>query len=792
MPLYVFVSSKMRELAAEREALMKLLPELGGDQVSMQTWVFEDSAPASNASIREVYLNALRESSLYIGLFWNEYGEWTIDEFEHATAWGIERHIYVKDVDAEQRDPRLQTFLDRQSDVRFGLTPRWFRTVEELKEQVTRSIERWLLDRQIAHHISTTAILADIADDVPEQPRKLIGRDDLVDEVQDLLADNERVLLRGFGGMGKTALAASCAAEYIESGKGQVLWIKAGAAGEDALFEAIARSLGEQQSIVGLAGEERIQQIRHLLAAHKGLLLVLDDTWNGSALASVVRALPRRAPLLVTSRQRFPLDEIIEVGQLKPDQALKLLSYHARRKDFSEDPDAERLCALLGYHAFALEIASKTLKVYDISPDELLQRIQDTPHDLSMPANFGELDRTGIKPLLDASVNELDRDQLDVFVAIGGLYEPGATPELLALVMQRERDTVQRLLDELELRGLVNAQTVQSIPYYRAHDLAYSYSRTMFVSKGLSRQPVIDACRVYTCTYKDDLNALDAEQSSLLEAAEAAYRLGQEDVLSDIMWQLTVDGPYFAARGHTSNSLELLKLAVKAARDHPETAHYLLSKLGNTYIDFLGDLPAALQAYEEALKLAEALYDPRRQAILRAVIGKTRFLQNAADADRYYETAEQIARESQDDYALSFVLHHRGYYMTQRQPNPDHEAGWRLSDEAAAIAARYELHDLHFHSLINRGGSEYELGRIQDALATHLEAHNLAQTQNNHPWMASALQSLGEDYHALEDHARAQQSFDEALTLWRQAGGKAQARTLIDFMESRGYTVKPE
>ncbi len=792
MTQYVFVSSKMRELAAEREALIDLLAELGGDEVSLRAWVFEESAHASNESIRKVYLDALRQSALYIGLFWNEYGEWTIDEFEHATAWGIDRHLYVKDIDAEQRDPRLQAFLDRQSDVRFGITPRWFRTQHEFIEQVSKSIERWLLDRQIAHHVSTTAVLAQTADDVPEQARKLIGRDELVAEVQDLLAEGDRVLLRGFGGMGKTALAAAIAAEYVDSGSGPVLWVKAGAADADAIFEAIARALGEQQAIAGVTGEERVHRVRRLLAAHKGLLLALDDAWNGSALASVIQALPRSAPLLVTARERFPLDEIIEVGQLKPDQALKLLGYHVRRRDFNDDPDAARLCELLGYHAFALEIASKTLKAYDITPSELLQRIQDAPHDLAMPANFGELGRTGIKPLLDASINALDRDQLDVFVTMGGLFEPGATPELLALTMQRDTQTVHDLLDELDARGLVSAQSAGAIPYYRAHDLAYSYSRTMFMSKGRSRQPVIDASRTYAQIHRDDLDALDAEQSSLLEAAEAAHRLDQADVLIDIMRQLTIDGPYFAARGHTSNSLELVRLAIDAAHDAPETRHYLLSKLGNTYADFLGDLPAAEQAYTEALKLAEQLNTPRRQAILLAVIGKTRFLQGANDADDCYARAEQIARDSQDDFALCFVLHHRGYQMTLRQPTPDYESAWALCDEAVQIAARSELHELQFHSLINRGGCEYELGRPQQALNTHLEAYQLAQAQNNHPWMASALQSLGEDYDSLGDQTQAQLSLDEALALWRQTGGKAQAATLIDFMQARGYTVRPK
>jgi hypothetical protein len=85
--LNIFISSRMNELASERKIVQELIPTLGTALVNLRTWVFEADAPASNASIRQVYLNALKNSALYIGLFWNGYGEWTIDEFARATEW---------------------------------------------------------------------------------------------------------------------------------------------------------------------------------------------------------------------------------------------------------------------------------------------------------------------------------------------------------------------------------------------------------------------------------------------------------------------------------------------------------------------------------------------------------------------------------------------------------------------------------------------------------------------------------------------------------------------------------
>ena len=786
----VFISSKMQELRAERQALESLLPTLGDDTVTLRPWIFESDATASDSSIRQVYLQALDESELYIGLFWNEYGEWTIDEFYRAGELGITRHIYVKDVHPERRDPRLIEFLEKQSDVRFGITPRWFHDVDELRTQVARSVEQWLMERQVAHHSATSVIVAHSEDDIPEVPRRLIGRVPLIEQVDELLDDNERVLLRGFGGMGKTALAASIAAERAEAGKTPVIWIKAGMADTSALFEATARAFDAQQQLTNTTGDERIQLIRSILAEHKRGLVVLDDAWNGTALAEYVKAIPRRMPLLVTSRQRFPLDVIIEVGELAPEEALKLLRYHARR-DVENDADALLLCEMLGYHAFALEIAGKTLKVYDMAPGDLLARIERAPHDLQMPYGFGELGRGGIKSLLDASIDALSKDLLDLFMTMGGLFEPTATPELLAFTTGFSLPIIETRLSELAERGLANERSQQQVRYYRMHDLAYSYARTMFVNRGLSETPVIEAARTFTLQYHDDLPHLDIEQSNILEAVEAAQHAGMNETMIDMMSALAVRGPYFAARGHSSRSLQLMQATINVAieQNRLEDAHYLLSRLGNTYNDFLGDQERALAVYRQALGLARDLGMPAREAILLAVIAKVRFLQQAEDADDYYDQAEQCARNLDDAGALAFVLHHRGFHEMQKQP-PDYEAGRRLSDEAARLAQQLDRTDIHFFSLINRGGCELMLEQPERALESHQAALDVAKNHRSYPWQASALQSIGEDYHTMGNIDAAQNAFDQALELWRQSGAKEPETVLTDFMDDNGYRVK--
>ena len=64
----VFISSKMLELAEEREAVLKFLPTLDYGDITIRAWVYEHNVPASENSIREIYLENLKTSNL---IYWS-------------------------------------------------------------------------------------------------------------------------------------------------------------------------------------------------------------------------------------------------------------------------------------------------------------------------------------------------------------------------------------------------------------------------------------------------------------------------------------------------------------------------------------------------------------------------------------------------------------------------------------------------------------------------------------------------------------------------------------------------
>src|SRR5262249_19732711 len=137
--LRVFISSKMQELAPERQAVKAAL-----DAMKVDAWVFEQDAGARPVSIQQAFLQEGEAVDLYIGLFWKGYGDYTVEEYEHARELGKDCLIYEKRAALNgQRDPRLQAFLDRIGNVEKGLTIKWFNDPLQLSEAIKDDVAKW-------------------------------------------------------------------------------------------------------------------------------------------------------------------------------------------------------------------------------------------------------------------------------------------------------------------------------------------------------------------------------------------------------------------------------------------------------------------------------------------------------------------------------------------------------------------------------------------------------------------------------------------------------------------------
>ncbi len=614
-----------------------------------------------------------------------------------------------------------------------------------------------------------SAVLLKAADDVPSRPERLIGRDALIAEIDTALDKGLRVLLQGMGGMGKTSIAAEVAARRIEKDGQPVLWLRAGTERAPALLEALVRPFAS--STIDPSA------VRKLISDADIKLIILDDVWDGVVLKQVIDALPRQLPVLVTSRTRYPLNKIIDVGELELSKALELLNYHTGQDYTTQDEAAVELCRLVGFHPFTLEIAGKTLLVDDLTPRELLRRIDSNPHLMKMPEGFAEAGRDSVSKLIDDSLSSLDATTLRVFLAYGSLFAPEATVELLALTTTSDAETVEGALTALSRRGL--AKRVEDV--YRIHDLAFSYARA---NARIPRPVVIAACQEYAIHHKDAPAALDLERTNILKAAGAAYQLGDTDSLMSIVYTLTVEGSYFKSRGHDLLLLEQIDHALETARSSSEQTklHYLLGRRGDAFYD-RGDLDNALIRYRESLELARALKLDNRVVILLGVISKVHADQKAFDAaEADLKEAEALA--GQDDVLLGKVLEHRGYVA---QSKGDLKEAREVFSAQLTLATRLNDQERMFYAFLNLGAASMFLDDFDAALLSLKRAREIAGASNNHAWMGLADFAMGGTYHRIGQRADAQHCFDAARDLFRTSGYTAKLNEVEAYMQETNY-----
>ena len=116
-PLRVFISSVQGEFAEERAALRDYVH----DDVLMRrffdVFLFEDT-PASDRRPDDLYLDEVDRADIYVGLFGSDYGSEddegispTEREFDHATAVGSHRLIFVKGGGDYARHPKMRALI---------------------------------------------------------------------------------------------------------------------------------------------------------------------------------------------------------------------------------------------------------------------------------------------------------------------------------------------------------------------------------------------------------------------------------------------------------------------------------------------------------------------------------------------------------------------------------------------------------------------------------------------------------------------------------------------------------
>jgi WD40 repeat protein len=243
--------------------------------------------------------------------------------------------------------------------------------------------------------------------------------------------------LTGMGGIGKTQLAVEYAYRFQGAYPGGVFWVNAA--------EPLSRGLAGLGCwlLPGVAErslEEQVRVASNYLRDHTDALVVLDNLADPLELTRPVTAdlTPASLPcrVLFTTRRQDVGDFFVplEVKLLPEGPALQLLLRHPRREAVldpahPERPEAQAICAVLGYLPLALEVAGAhlgrrpeaRLAAYH---KELLRRgalpVLDDPRIPLRPEHLGTRHDAGVAATLAGQWDALPGEDARLLLRVAG------------------------------------------------------------------------------------------------------------------------------------------------------------------------------------------------------------------------------------------------------------------------------------------------------------------------------------------------------------------------------------
>ena len=389
----VFVSSTLKELAAERSAAQAAI-----ESIKLTPVLFELGARPH--APQALYRSYLEQSDIFVGIYGQSYGWIAPDmdisglEDEYRLAGHKPKLIYVKN--APERDPKLTELLDRikRDDVSYT----YFEDAEELRDLVVNDLAL-LLTETFTRAEDKVALdaLPPVVSNLPVPVNIFVGRDREMARLRSMLDDEARLItLVGPGGIGKTRLALEFARSVQDRFPDGAFLISLQALQDSHLVgSAIAHTLGIQEvpgtTIDAVVAEE---------LAGKKMLLIIDNFEqvidSAPLVAELVAECPdlvaivtSRAPLNVRAEHELllpPLDspgegDEAELRHLDQYGAVKLFIDRAQAANAAfhvtdeNAPAVAEITHRLDGIPLAIELAAARVRM--LTPEAMLNRMSD-------------------------------------------------------------------------------------------------------------------------------------------------------------------------------------------------------------------------------------------------------------------------------------------------------------------------------------------------------------------------------------------------------------------------------
>jgi predicted ATPase len=475
----VFVSSTLGELAEERRAVARAISALRLTPV-----MFELGARPYPP--REVYQQYLAQSDVFIGLYWQRYGQPAPGahvsglEEEFELSGGLPRLLYVK-APAPDREPGLADLLARIKGESLA-SYRYFRTPAELGRLVRDDLAVLLSERFTPGGAARAAPAQPLPPGGPRGPGRLpvsttslIGRERTIGEVARLLGRSSvrLVTLTGPGGVGKTRLAVAVGGRLRDRfGAGTVLVPLDAVTDPGLVLAAIGRAAGADLAGTGSPLEALAETL-----GDGAWLLILDNLEQVVQVAPDLGELLARCPglaILATSRtalglraeREYPVPPLplpaglgaASVAEVAASPAVALFVDRARaaRPGFAltegNAAAVAEICRRLEGLPLAIELAAARIRLLD--PPALLDRLAASLDALGTGAVDLPARQRTLRATVGWSAGLLDDPERSL-LEVAAVFADGWTIQAVAQVADLDEDRALELSEALARHSLV-------------------------------------------------------------------------------------------------------------------------------------------------------------------------------------------------------------------------------------------------------------------------------------------------------------------------------------------------
>ncbi len=587
---------------------------------------------------------------------------------------------------------------------------------------------------------------------LPSPHAHFVGREDLLERLREHLREGGVTVLKGEGGMGKTALAIKAAREALAAGEltGGALWINAEL--EPNLDECL------RQAMRVFFGERTEQEPIEVCAArisehldHTDALILLDNfetVVHDQELVRWLAGLPSGARILITTRE-IPhglAGRVVAVEELSEEEARTLFMERAARGGAvtsGQESVVNMICAAVGCQPLAIELLAARAALAPLN--RLLERVLKSPVviDAKQDPTRPDRHRSAIR-CVELSFKDLSVGAIELLRRLS-VFPAGASAAIITAVMASQDwdDAAEELVAasvwrlsgrRYTMHPLVRQVALEELGQNRGEmEHRAALAVTKFICLRNSQAP---ARQELTAALKSVIDWVEAELPNLSSVAGFAFAACEWECVLNLT---TAIFNFFQVRGHWTEAEPLYAQALEAA-------HRSGNQTGEA----------------RALNFLGLIY--RQQG-------------RWAEAETAHRNSLAIWRETGEKRGLGHTLKHLGRIVQLRQRYGEsavlcEQALELLREVADALGEAKALAYL---------GNVYRFdGRYEEATAVYQQALEISRAIGDRYDEGEILRRLGQIHHGQGRHDQAKADFQQSLTIWRSFDDRYNEAVILD------------